>query len=39
MAAKKTTADKAIGLTPKQQRFVLEYLKDHNGTQAAIRTG
>jgi hypothetical protein len=26
-------------LTPKQQRFVLEYLKDQNGTQAAIRTG
>ncbi|MFT4410197.1 terminase small subunit [Stenotrophomonas muris] len=26
-------------LTPKQQRFVQEYLKDHNGTQAAIRTG
>ncbi|WP_414492385.1 terminase small subunit [Stenotrophomonas maltophilia] len=39
MAAKKTTADKAVGLTPKQQRFVSEYLKDHNGTQAAIRTG
>lgn len=26
-------------LTPKQQRFVSEYLKDQNGTQAAIRTG
>ncbi|MFN3498705.1 MAG: terminase small subunit [Pannonibacter indicus] len=26
-------------LTPKQQRFVQEYLQDHNGTQAAIRTG
>lgn len=26
-------------LTPKQQRFVQEYLKDQNGTQAAIRTG
>ncbi|KAF1016192.1 MAG: hypothetical protein GAK31_01681 [Stenotrophomonas maltophilia] len=26
-------------LTPKQRRFVSEYLKDHNGTQAAIRTG
>lgn len=39
MAAKKTTADKAVGLTPKQQRFVQEYLQDHNGTQAAIRTG
>lgn len=27
------------GLTPKQQRFVQEYLKDLNGTQAAIRAG
>lgn len=26
-------------LTPKQQRFVAEYLKDLNATQAAIRTG
>ncbi len=26
-------------ITPKQQRFVSEYLKDQNGTQAAIRTG
>ena len=26
-------------LTPKQARFVAEYLKDHNGTQAAIRAG
>jgi phage terminase small subunit len=26
-------------LTPKQQRFVLEYLKDLNATQAAIRAG
>ncbi|PJL44737.1 terminase small subunit [Stenotrophomonas maltophilia] len=39
MAAKKTTADKAVVLTPKQQRFVQEYLQDHNGTQAAIRAG
>ncbi|MGS7841844.1 terminase small subunit [Stenotrophomonas forensis] len=39
MAAKKTTANKAVGLTPKQLRFVSEYLKDHNGTRAAIRTG
>ena len=30
---------KANCLTPKQQRFVAEYLKDLNGTQAAIRTG
>lgn len=27
------------GLTPKQQRFVAEYLKDLNATQAAIRSG
>lgn len=26
-------------MTPKQQRFVQEYLKDLNGTQAAIRAG
>ena len=26
-------------MTPKQQRFVEEYLKDMNGTQAAIRAG
>lgn len=26
-------------LTPKQARFVLEYMKDGNGTQAAIRAG
>lgn len=26
-------------LTPKQRRFVEEYLKDLNGTQAAIRAG
>lgn len=28
-----------LGLTPKQQRFVDEYLVDLNGTQAAIRAG
>lgn len=28
-----------MALTKKQQRFVLEYLKDQNGTQAAIRAG
>ncbi|MBH1851922.1 terminase small subunit [Stenotrophomonas maltophilia] len=39
MGTKKTSAAKASGLTPKQQRFVQEYLQDHNGTQAAIRTG
>lgn len=34
-AAKKTKKE----LTPKQKRFVEEYLKDLNGTQAAIRAG
>lgn len=29
--------DKA--LTPKQQRFALEYIKDGNATAAAIRAG
>lgn len=29
----------AGALTPKQETFVLEYLKDLNGTQAAIRAG
>lgn len=28
-----------INLTPKQRLFCLEYLKDFNGTQAAIRAG
>jgi len=28
-----------MALTPKQQQFVLEYLKDLNATQAAIRAG
>lgn len=28
-----------MALTPKQQAFVDEYLKDRNGTQAAIRAG
>lgn len=27
------------GLTPRQARFVVEYLKDQNATQAAIRAG
>lgn len=27
------------GLTPKQRRFVTEYLRDQNATQAAIRCG
>lgn len=29
----------ATKLTPKQAKFLLEYAKDHNGTQAAIRAG
>lgn len=28
-----------MALTPKQERFVLEYIKDWNATQAAIRAG
>jgi phage terminase small subunit len=28
-----------VKITPKQQRFVSEYLKDRNATQAAIRAG
>ena len=28
-----------MGLNPKQQRFVAEYLVDLNATQAAIRSG
>ena len=31
--------DKKIKLTPKQARFVEEYLVDLNATQAAIRAG
>lgn len=32
-------APDALGVTPKQRRFVHEYLFDLNGTQAAIRAG
>lgn len=35
----KPKARSAPGLTQKQQRFVVEYLKDQNATQAAIRAG
>lgn len=28
-----------MGLTHRQQKFIVEYLKDQNGTQAAIRAG
>lgn len=34
-----TRRSTAKGLTPKQARFVAEYLVDLNGTQAAIRAG
>lgn len=33
------TQEPQLGLTPKQQKFVEEYLLDLNGTQAAIRAG
>ncbi len=43
MAISKNPKENAVspprGLTPKQQRFVAEYLIDVNGTQAAIRAG
>lgn len=31
--------NQSINLTPKQRLFCLEYLKDFNGTQAAVRAG
>ena len=37
MSMKKEHAD--VGLTPKQARFVTEYLIDQNATQAALRAG
>lgn len=37
--AKKGAKTKAGALTPKQARFVSEYLKDQNATQAAARAG
>jgi hypothetical protein len=38
---KKGTCNRAVEgrLTPKQERFVSEYLKDLNGAAAAVRTG
>ena len=39
MGKKKPARPERSGLTPKQQRFVSEYLKDQNATQAAIRAG
>ena len=39
MTSKKVPPKKAGGLTPKQARFVSEYLKDQNATQAAMRAG
>lgn len=38
-AKKNGNGKKRAGLTPKQERFVLEYLIDLNATQAAIRSG
>lgn len=35
----KNGSDRKAPLSPKQARFVLEYLKDNNATQAAIRAG
>ena len=29
----------AYGITPRAASFVVEYMKDHHGTQAALRTG
>jgi len=37
--SKKVPAKKKGALNPKQKRFVLEYVKDLNGAQAAIRAG
>lgn len=39
MSAKAKSRRDPDALTPKQQRFVTEYLVDLNGTQAAIRAG
>ena len=39
MAAKKKAAKKGNGLTPRQARFVEEYLVDLNATKAAERAG
>ena len=38
-STKKTARRQSSGLTPRQARFVKEYLVDMNGTQAAIRAG
>lgn len=37
--AKKKNKAKQSPISPKQERFCLEYVKDLNGTQAAIRAG
>ena len=39
MTTQKTARRQPSGLTPRQARFVKEYLVDLNGTQAAIRAG
>jgi hypothetical protein len=38
-SGKRPVAASSASLTPKQQRFVQEYLKAQNATQAAIRAG
>lgn len=35
----KKNSEKSVGLTPKRLQFCHEYVKDLNGTQAAIRAG
>lgn len=39
MKDKTKTDHRRVQLTDKQRRFILEYIKDRNGTQAAIRAG
>lgn len=39
MNDKTKTGQRHTELTEKQRRFILEYIKDANGTQAAIRAG
>jgi phage terminase small subunit len=39
MKDKTKTGQRRTQLTDKQRRFILEYIKDRNGTQAAIRAG
>ena len=39
VAVRESAGHQGTGLTPRQARFVKEYLVDLNGTQAAIRAG